>query len=69
MSEHNVIDIRPYGRGRIVVYLEAGHPALKRLRRRALFAVKYHKAGAVVGYDLCFPADQAERLQAELEQG
>mgnify|MGYP000474706859 CR=1 FL=1 len=62
--------IRPFGRNRIALHLPASHPALETLKAQALFAASYSKAGAVIAFDLCFPASEVgnlKRLLAENE--
>lgn len=60
--------LRPYGRDRVAIHLEAGHPALDDLKKQALFVTTYSQAGAPVAFDLFFPADQAAQLRRELAE-
>jgi hypothetical protein len=59
--------IRPGGRDRILVYIEADNPHLKELRQQALFEATYSQQGRVVAYDLAFPASEARRVASLLQ--
>lgn len=54
---------RPYGRNKFAVYLEAGHPALARLRRLALSVSTYSLHGKPIGFDLAFKLSDGKRIK------
>ena len=61
------VKLRFYSPDRVIVHIEADHPALPALKPQSIFASTYSRAGQIIAYDLAFPRSDKERLRALLK--